>query len=204
MTVSSIEQAWAKVNEIFPTDYRKDESISQRAGYPIYRSTVDGNSSDYICDLGARLEVNLSTGKSINIWIVETVETLQAKVDALQKEVAQLEAELEEAQGWRPYESEHNVKQADYEVLANSGATRTLTDDEAVELVASEFGFDPRRILIQHEVETEEINLRRKLRMTGTVKRDPLYCSTDWNYIRFDCGSWSYEIYNGMCRHFHH
>ncbi len=203
MTVSSIEQAWEKANEIFPTDYTKDESSSLRAGYPIHRSTAEGHYYDYICDLGNRLEVNLSTGESINIWIVETVETLQAKVNALQKEVAKLEAELEAAQGWRPYESERNVKQAEYDDLASCSATSALSDDEAVELIVSEFGFDPRRIIIQHEVETDEINLRRMLRMTGTVKRDPLYCATDWNYIRFDCGCWYYEMYNGQLRQFY-
>lgn len=29
----SAEEAWNRVNEIFPTDYAKDEDSSQRAGY---------------------------------------------------------------------------------------------------------------------------------------------------------------------------
>ena len=71
MIVNSIAKAWEIVNEIFPTDYAKDESSSSRAGYPVYRSTADGHHYDYICDLGNRLEVNLSDGRTINIVIEE-------------------------------------------------------------------------------------------------------------------------------------
>ena len=64
----SAEEAWNRVNEIFPTDYAKDEDSSQRAG------TADGHFYDYICDLNDRLEVNLSTGETVNIWIEQETE----------------------------------------------------------------------------------------------------------------------------------
>ena len=69
--VASREEAWQKANEIFPTDYKKDETASERAGYPIYRSTAtDAGIKDWISDLGARLELNLKNGaKTLNIWI---------------------------------------------------------------------------------------------------------------------------------------
>lgn len=38
--VNSISAAWAKVNEVFPTDYSKDENSSARAGYPVFRSSI--------------------------------------------------------------------------------------------------------------------------------------------------------------------
>ena len=69
MKVTSKQEAWNKVNEIFPTDYEQDLGSSDRAGYPIYRSTAEGHYYDYICDLGNRLEVNLPDGKSVDIWI---------------------------------------------------------------------------------------------------------------------------------------
>lgn len=69
MTVKNMSEAWNKANEIFPTDYEKDEQSSARAGYPVFRSTADGHYYDYICDLGDRLEINLSTGETINIWV---------------------------------------------------------------------------------------------------------------------------------------
>ena len=68
--VSSKKEAWEIVNQIFPSDYSEDTSSSERAGYPVYRSSVEFY--DYICDLGDRLEVNLKNGcKTINVWIVE-------------------------------------------------------------------------------------------------------------------------------------
>jgi len=83
----SAEEAWNRVNEIFPTDYAKDEESSQRAGYPIFRSTADGHFYDYICDLNDRLEVNLSTGETVNIWIEQETEPEVApeKMEALKK-----------------------------------------------------------------------------------------------------------------------
>ena len=61
-------EAWQKVREIFPTDYEIDFHSTERAGYAVYRSTADGHYYDYICDLGDRLEVNLSNGKTVNVW----------------------------------------------------------------------------------------------------------------------------------------
>lgn len=74
--VNSISAAWAKVNEVFPTDYNKDENSSARAGYPVFRSSVEYY--NYICDLGDRLEVNLENGETINIWIDETEEMVES------------------------------------------------------------------------------------------------------------------------------
>ena len=68
MKVKSIQEAWKAADNLFPTDYIKDEASSQRAGYDIYKSTVD-NVQGHISDLGCRLEVNLPDGSSINIWI---------------------------------------------------------------------------------------------------------------------------------------
>ena len=47
-TMTSKALAWNKVNEIFPTDYERDDASSERAGYPVYRSTADGHWYDYI------------------------------------------------------------------------------------------------------------------------------------------------------------
>ena len=81
--VNSVSAAWAKVNEIFPTDYNKDEGSSARAGYPVFRSSVEYY--NYICDLGDRLEVNLESGETINIWIDATEET-EAAAEMPEKE----------------------------------------------------------------------------------------------------------------------
>ena len=70
MKVKSIQEAWNTADELFPTDYIKDEDASQRAGYDIYSSTADGVYA-HISDLGSRLEVNLPDGRTVNIWIEE-------------------------------------------------------------------------------------------------------------------------------------
>ena len=71
--VSTMQEAWNKANELFPTDYELDSESSERAGYPIYRSTADGRWNDHISDLSTRLEVNIGS-ESINIWIKAEVE----------------------------------------------------------------------------------------------------------------------------------
>jgi len=73
MTVTSIRDAWAEVQKIFPTRYEHDANRSERAGYPIYYSTASGVNA-WISDLGNRLEVNLPDGKSVDIWIQSPVE----------------------------------------------------------------------------------------------------------------------------------
>lgn len=70
MKVNSKEQAWIEADKLFPTDYIKDEARSKNAGYDIYYSTCDGVNA-WISDLEDRLEVNLETGETVNIWIEE-------------------------------------------------------------------------------------------------------------------------------------
>lgn len=77
MKVASIKEAWLEADRIFPTDYCISELSSQRAGYPVYRSTL--NFYDTINDLGDRLEVNVG-GKSTNIWIDNPIECAMAKL----------------------------------------------------------------------------------------------------------------------------
>lgn len=64
----SKEQAWQIVDACFPTDYQLDPRRTYGAGYNVYGSTADGHYYDYICDLGNRLEVNLSNNQTINVW----------------------------------------------------------------------------------------------------------------------------------------
>lgn len=80
MNVKTKEDAWAKANKIFPTEYKKDESFSERAGYDIYRHPTL-NYYCRICDLGDRLEVLTGEhGENItNIWIMSEVEAGQGE-----------------------------------------------------------------------------------------------------------------------------
>ena len=74
MKVKTTAEAWRKANELFPTDYMKDDVLSERAGYPQYYSTSPEHSDDHINDLNCRLEVCVD-GNCTNIWIEELIET---------------------------------------------------------------------------------------------------------------------------------
>jgi hypothetical protein len=123
------------------------------------------------------------------------------KVSELTAKIKSLEAKLEREQEWEPYESDRNVKQSRYESLATAGGTRIMTDEEAVQLIEDEFGFNPARVTIIHQVSKEEVSRHRHVRKVGEIERLPLYNATDWNYIRFDvrgaAGTWYYEMHNG-------
>lgn len=80
--VKSIKEAWTKADELFPTDYEKDNVASANAGYPIYMSTLDGCSS-WISDLNTSLELNIQEGKkfkTVRIVIEEEPEIIEEKV----------------------------------------------------------------------------------------------------------------------------
>lgn len=79
MKVKTTAEAWNMANELFPTDYMKDDALSKRAGYPQYYSTSPEHSDDHINDLDVRLEVVIG-GKCTNIWIEEMEEAPQEKV----------------------------------------------------------------------------------------------------------------------------
>ncbi len=86
LKVKNMAEAWELANQIFPTDYEKDEERSLRAGYPIYGSTAEGRHYDYICDLNDRLEINLADGnRTVNIWIENTDAEQRAKDEEIQK-----------------------------------------------------------------------------------------------------------------------
>ena len=128
MKANTIQEAWNLVNEFFPTDYDRDEASSQRAGYPIYRSTADDHYYDYICDLGNRLEVNLSDGKTINIWIQpekqEADPELPTKEDVKQAAARQHTFEPEQVQLVRVfasgYQYDSDASRAVYRALKNN------------------------------------------------------------------------------------
>ena len=140
---------------------------------------------------------------SCNMAEFKAASDAETQIAKLKKQVEDLKAQLEREQGWKPYEDEHNVKQADYEQLAASRFTKELSDEEAADMIASEFGFDRSKIVIVHEVPKYEINRNRALRKVGTYERKALYNATDWNYILFNIRgncTMGYEMYNGELR----
>ena len=115
---------------------------------------------------------------------------IQRTLNSQRWQKIKLDHELE----WQPYEMKENTRQADYDHLRAAG--RVMTDDEAKDLLYDWFGFAREKVTILHSVPTYEINRHGQLRRTGETERLPLYEATDWNYIRFDCGCMTYELYN--------
>ena len=110
--------------------------------------------------------------------------------------ISMLEKALENELEWKSTEIEGNVSQNDYNALAQAAGTRKLSDEEAKEMLYNQYGFAKEKITILHTVPKYEVNRHRKLRKVGEFDRVPLYNSTDWNYIRFDCGCMTYELFN--------
>ena len=115
------------------------------------------------------------------------------------RRIDRLTAELDRELEWKPAKNAgSNMEQESYEHLANSG--RVMTDEEAKAFIADECGFAPEKIRILHEVSTFEVNKYHRLRVAAKHDRKPMYESTDWNYVRFDCAQFMYELVNGELR----
>lgn len=125
------------------------------------------------------------------------VRELKADFDKMRRERNRLKDKLDRELDWKP--AEHtgtNMKQADYQKLAESCTAEILSDEEAVKHISELFGFMSDRIQILREVQTFEVNKYGRLRVKDTYQREPLYDATDWNYIRFDCAGNQWEIVN--------
>lgn len=132
----------------------------------------------------------------------------ESEIKRLQDQVSQLTKQLDRELEWKPYELSQNVPQADYANLAsgaeNGLCSHYMTDEEAIEWICSEYDFDPAKIRIIHEVPEYEINRHHQLRETGKMyDRRPVYCATDYHYIRFNTTRCFYEVWNGCLRPFY-
>ena len=138
------------------------------------------------------LELNRENQATAEIWKLET------KLNAEKVRADKLQQELDKELDWKP--AEHtgtNMKQEDYNKLAESGSAIIPSDEEAIEHLSMLFGFMPEKIQILREVQTFEVNKYHRLRLKDTYHREPLYDATDWNYIRFDCAGNQWELVNG-------
>ena len=135
----------------------------------------------------------------LNSQKMEMEKTFKKDIADRDRRIDQLTAELDVELEWKPSnDAGTNMEQKRYEELAKYG--KAMTDEEAKAFIADECGFDPEKIRILHEVNTYEVNKHRRLRKSGTFDRAPVYEATDWNYVRFDCACFMYELVNGELR----
>lgn len=109
--------------------------------------------------------------------------------------IARLEKQIEQEQEWKPYTDERLVSQEKYDHIHRAG--HEMTDAEAIEWIAQEFGFAPEKIRINRAMKTFEVNRHSQLRTIGEIDRRPMYDATDWYYVFFTVAGWEYEAYNG-------
>lgn len=123
MKATTRTEAWTLANEIFPTDYTLNQTASERAGYNVYASTLEGCAA-WISDLGDRLEINLSNGETVNIWIEENAPQTE-------KNAPQRETEKDKV-----YSLECLITRTTANETSNSGFTATLAIDDRLTLAA--------------------------------------------------------------------
>lgn len=127
-----------------------------------------------------------------------------------EKRLAAIQAQLDWELEWKPSTGTGtNMSQSDYEALAalcdgTHGDPHEMSDDEAKNLIASEFGFAVEKVQIIHHAHAYEVNRHHQLRKAAEYIRRPMYDVSDYNYVRFnvDCGhmTWMYELVNGELR----
>ena len=145
----------------------------------------------------------------LNGKILDMDKTFQQSNTEYERRLAALQAELDRELEWKPYEFTKNISQAEYAELAkcvDSGSARYMTDDEALDWVCREFGFDRSQVTILHEIDEQEINRHNYCRSSGRkIDRRPVYCATDYHYIRFNAGrgAWQWEAWGGQIRPFY-
>lgn len=154
--------------------------------------------NDFACSMKQRAEsaekAMLKSYGKVN-ELKEQLKAAEAKVKAAEAKAEELEKALDKELEWHDCEGGTTLEQERYEALAGSG--RQLTEDEAKEEIYREFGFAKEKVTILHEVSTYEANRHHRMRKKQTFSRPPVYDATDWNYIRFNCSGWMYEMVNG-------
>lgn len=129
--------------------------------------------------------------------LMELSKELRCVRTAYEKQIEQLKAELEKSEEWKPCSGGTQMDQENYETLSSSAFSDRLSDLMATETINKAFGFELDRIKIVRTVHTYESNRYGRMRKAMEYAREPVYASTDWNYIRFDCAGRQYEMING-------
>ena len=185
----SVEEYSAIEKEYMSFDGDKDEFCK------MYRDNIDGFAEMIQCRVDWA-NINRKAGQL-------------RKEAQLMREIRELRARIEQELDWKPYEDKENVSQSEYAKLA-AGAevgncSRYMTDEEAKKWICDEFDFDPEKVKIIHDIDELEVNRHREVRKTGRkIDRRPVYCATDYYYIRFYTNLGCYEAWNGDLRKFYH
>lgn len=146
------------------------------------------------CDNG-RWAAELALRKKLD-RMTEELEDREKKISELVAQTESLCRQLDREQEWKLSDrAGTHMSQEKYITLHKN--SDIISYDTAKNIIAEEFGFQIDKIEIITEVETFEVSRHYRLRRKDTFTREPLYGSTDWNYIRFNVGNLQYEMING-------
>ena len=130
--------------------------------------------------------------------LMKAIEQIKRERETHNIEIKALTEQLDKELEWKPCDGGTKMAQQGYEQLVNNG--KTLTDDEAKTLIYKVFGFAREKVEIIVDASTYEKNKYHHMRKAKTYERKPVYYASDWNYVRFDCVGWQYEMVNGRLR----
>ena len=131
---------------------------------------------------------------------VSKITQLEFRLGDARGEIVKLEKRINKLEKWTPANTTGTrFAQDDYEALISScnRLNEEITKEEIREYIHKITGFDKDKIEFVDEVNTYEVNCENMLRISGTYERVPVYYALDWNYARFDCIDYKWELING-------
>lgn len=174
-----------------------DEYAEIEEAYYEFDGDKDAFCADFVKNGGALKVYEARAQKIVQLKseMLELDKMMKQAATEYEAKIARLEKEIEREQEWKPYTDERLVPQGDYDHIRRAG--HEMTDAEAIEWIAQEFGFALEKIRINRTMKTFEVNRHSQLRKVGEIDRRPMYDATDWYYIFFTVAGWEYEAYNG-------
>lgn len=197
-------EEFEKLTGIYPTatlyaaieaEYMNGNYESKEAFCKAYKSNKDNFMAERI-----QRKANEAAWKAVDELRKATLETekqYETEIANLKIEVARLKSELEREQEWTDNGINSEMGELEYKRLVENPDTRFLNAEEATAKIALEFGFNPLRIEICGVAYRTEKNRHGAIRRAAAVEYLPCYNSSDWNYIKFSVGGYTYEMVNG-------
>ena len=175
---------WAVINRTY-----EESALDKHEWCAAYTANKDG-----MADMIARLTDKEYERHAHNQEI--ELRNARGEIAHLREQLDKVKAQLDRELDWQPATGiGTNMTEHDYQLLADD--TTPMSELDAIRRIAHECGFDMSCIRLVPTVETFETNKHGKCRVSGTFARQPVWASTDWNYIRFDVCDLQWEFING-------
>lgn len=188
-----LKKEFEELTGLYPSDdmytaieaeYMKMQDIDKTTFCQMYNNNTDGLASkiQFSCDAERKKKDNQAA----------------AMIESLESQLESMTHKYELEQEWRPYYDEQMLPMEDYEYMKQH-CHKTLDTLEAKTFLRNTFGFETECIEIKKEIEEMEINRHHVIRtvLSRKIRRDPIYESTDMNYILFRCKGYLYECVDG-------